>query len=242
VLAAREKYGDHLVGLTPRIEAPFIVWSESSRDGVHTVRWAVQQLEADFFKGARPHLQDVFLFDGAQSYESHALAMFGSKPETPYGYASSTHHALVMNIATGGGTLVHEMVHPYVAAAFDDAPPWFNEGLASLFEQSGEQDGHIVGYTNWRLAGLQSAIRRGRADTLSALASMNEARFRDADEGLHYAEARYLMMYLQEQGLLRRYVARARALQDPARALRETVRLDDLDTDWRKWVMTLRFE
>jgi hypothetical protein len=242
VLAARARYGDSLDGLTPRIEAPFIVWSESRRDGAGTVRWAVNQLEADFFAGARPALQDVFLFDGAQSYESHAKALFGETPETPFGYASSKHHALVMNIATGGGTLVHEMVHPYVAAAFDDAPSWFNEGLASLFEQCGEDGGHIVGYTNWRLAGLQSAIRRGQADRLSTLAAMNEARFRDDDEALHYAEARYLMLYLQEHGLLRSFVARARATQDPQAALREAVKLDTLDGDWRKWVLTLRFE
>jgi hypothetical protein len=241
VLAAREKYGDSLDGFTPRIEKPFVVWSES-REGTGTVRWAVQQLEADFFAGARPATQDVFLFDGAQSYESHAKAMFGETPETPFGYASGKHHALVMNIATGGGTLVHEMVHPYVAAAFDDAPSWFNEGLASLFEQCGEKDGHIVGYTNWRLAGLQSAIRRGKADRLSTLAAMNEARFRDDDEGLHYAEARYLMLYLQEHGALRGFVARARQTQDPQAALREAVKLDTLDNDWRRWVLTLRFE
>ena len=39
------------------------------------------------------------------------------------------------------------------------------------------------------------------------------AQFRDADEGLHYAQARYLMQYLQEEGLLNAFVRRALAQQ-----------------------------
>ena len=51
-----------------------------------------------------------------------------------------------MNISTGGGTLVHEIVHPFVAANFPNCPAWFNEGLGSLYEQSGEVNGAIHGY------------------------------------------------------------------------------------------------
>ena len=43
----------------------------------------------------------------------------------------------IMNIATGGGTLVHEIVHPYVEANFPGCPAWFNEGLGSLYEACG---------------------------------------------------------------------------------------------------------
>ena len=32
--------------------------------------------------------------------------------------------------------LVHEMVHPFMDADFPACPAWFNEGLASLYEQS----------------------------------------------------------------------------------------------------------
>ena len=63
-----------------------------------------------------------------------------------------------MNIATGGGTLVHELVHPYVEADFPGAPPWLNEGLGSLFEQSDERDGYIVGLTNWRLPAPRTTL------------------------------------------------------------------------------------
>ena len=41
--------------------------------------------------------------------------------------------------------------------------------LMTLYEQSGERDGHIIGYTNWRLAGLQKAIKEGRVPTFKTL-------------------------------------------------------------------------
>ena len=50
-----------------------------------------------------------------------------------------------MNIDTGGGTLVHEIVHPFIAANFPECPAWFNEGLASLYEQCGDHRGPDLG-------------------------------------------------------------------------------------------------
>ena len=43
---------------------------------------------------------------------------------------------MLMNISTGGGTLVHELVHALIRPDFPNVPTWFNEGLASLYEQS----------------------------------------------------------------------------------------------------------
>jgi len=39
-------------------------------------------------------------------------------------------------------------------ANFPACPPWLNEGMGSLYEQCGDADGHIHGFTNWRLPGL----------------------------------------------------------------------------------------
>ena len=123
-----------------------------------------------------------------------------------------------MNIATGGGTLVHEIVHPFVEADFPGCPPWLNEGLGSLYEQSGEREGRIVGYTNWRLAGLQRAIKENRVPPFEDLLRANEHRFYEEDKGTNYAQARYLCYYLQEKGLLVRFYKEFRAARaaDPS--------------------------
>ena len=107
-----------------------------------------------------------------------------------------------MNISTGGGTLVHEIVHPFVAANFPNCPAWFNEGLGSLYEQSGEVEGEIHGFTNWRLPRLQEAIRKGKLASFKTLCHTTDTEFYEKDRGTNYAQARYLCYYLQQKDLL----------------------------------------
>lgn len=192
------------------VESPFVVLGDDSPEQVkghasHVVRWAVDRLKRDFFAREPERILDVWLFKDSASYESNAVSLFGERPSTPYGYYSPEHGALVMNIATGGGTLVHEIVHPFMAANFPRCPAWFNEGLGSLFEQADEREGHIVGLPNWRLPGLKHAIRRGTVPSFREFTRTSTRAFYEEDPGTNYAQARYLLYYLQEQGLLVRY-------------------------------------
>ncbi|HBB97107.1 MAG TPA: hypothetical protein DC054_17155 [Blastocatellia bacterium] len=192
------------------IQPPFVVVGDESEAVVkahseHTVKWAVDRLKQDYFAKDPKEILDIWLFKDSASYERNALALFGEKPTTPYGYYSSSHKALIMNISTGGGTLVHEIVHPFVEANFPDCPPWLNEGLGSLYEQSGEVNGHIHGYTNWRLPGLQAAIKAGKVPSFKDLMSLGSRAFYDDDKGTNYGQSRYLCYYLQQRGLLVRY-------------------------------------
>lgn len=204
--------------LKRRIEGPFVILGnggDAQLDRyVELVRRVSEQLEADFFAARPTKILDVFLFEDARSYERTVRALTGESPTTPYGFYSSAQGGLFMNVATGGGTLVHELVHPYVEADFPDAPAWLNEGLGSLFEQSATRDGHIVGLPNWRLAGLQATLAAGGAPTFEALAHLDRAAFYGKGSGTHYAEARYLLYYLQEHGLLRDFYRQARAARE----------------------------
>ncbi len=215
-------YAQHVMGLAERVpagfstvvEPPFVVIGDGGAAAVQasaesTVRWAVSRLERDFFPAPPARILDIWLFQGAASYEKNATQLFGEAPSTPYGWYSRRDGALVMNIGTGGGTLVHEIVHPFVEANFRDCPAWINEGLGSLFEQSADRDGHIVGLANWRLPGLQRAIRAGKMPSLRTLTATSDTAFYDDDSGLHYAEARYLLYYLQEHGLLTKFFREA---------------------------------
>ena len=87
-------------------------------------------------------------------------------------------------------------------ANFPACPPWLNEGLGSLYEQCGEEDGHIHGYTNWRLPGLQKAIKAGDVPSFKTLLAMDSNAFYNEDKGVNYGQARYLCYYLQQNGLL----------------------------------------
>jgi hypothetical protein len=239
-------------GFTVLIEPPFVVLGDEAPALVRghaegTVRWAVERLERDYFAAHPAAIIEVWLFGGDESYRRWAKQLFDDEPDTPYGYYSPQHEALVMNIATGGGTLVHEIVHPYMATNFPACPSWFNEGLGSLYEQCRDHDGHLWGLTNWRLPALQDAIRAGRVPSTKTLCETGDRPFYDDDPGSNYAQARYLCMWLQEHGELVRYYHDfvAAAVADPTgfETLRAVVGSDmqRFDQQWRDWVLGLRF-
>jgi len=235
------------------ISKPFVVIGDEPLETVKkrshdTVQWAVERLKKDYFAKDPTEILDIWLFRDSNSYEDHTEKLFGSKPTTPYGYFSQQHGALVMNISTGGGTLVHEIVHPFMASNFPECPSWFNEGLASLYEQASERDGHIIGLTNWRLAGLQKAIRNGRVPAFETLCGTTTREFYDRDPGTNYSQTRYLCYYLQERGLLTKFyhAFRKNADTDPTGYQTLLSILDEDDADafrkrWEKFVLGLRF-
>jgi hypothetical protein len=247
----RARWGEH--GFTVLVEQPFVVLGDEAPEQVaryseSTVRWATQRLRAQYFAADPKEIIDVWLLGSEASYEQMSIELCGEAPSTPYGYYSREHAALVMNIGTGGGTLVHEIVHPYMSTNFPACPSWFDEGLASLYEQSSEHEGMIWGLTNWRLPSLQEAIRARSVPSTRALTESGDRPFYDEDPGTNYAHARYLCMWLQEHALLgdfyRAFVANA--ARDPSgfTTLRELVGADDMrawDRAWQRWVLTLRF-
>ncbi|MFZ5481473.1 MAG: C39 family peptidase [Myxococcota bacterium] len=235
-------------GFSLVVERPFVVLGDGGDERVAgyasgTVRWATRRLREAYGWRDPDRVFGVWLFEGDESYRRNAWQLFGEVPDTPYGYTSGDHAALVMNIQTGGGTLVHEMVHAFLHTNVPGPAPWFNEGLASLYEASGERDGAIVGLPNWRLPGLQDRISRGQLGSFEQLLRRDVRGFYGDESGANYAQARYLLLWLQEEGLLRRYYDAYvdRRAADPAGvdALRAVVG-DDLSAfqrRWEEWVM-----
>jgi hypothetical protein len=209
----------------------------------------VERLERDFFRSAPARVLEVWLFANAASYEAGVQRLTGEIPDTPYGFYSSRLGGLFMNIATGGGTLVHEIVHPYVEADLPDAPSWVNEGLGSLFEQSADRGGRIVGLPNWRLPGLQEAIRERRLPSFHRMVHTSEREFYDDPSGTSYAHARYLMLWLQERDALIPFVRALREgglARDPSGWETLLAALGERDMAafqprWESWVLGLRY-
>ncbi|PYS21616.1 MAG: hypothetical protein DMF72_16800 [Acidobacteria bacterium] len=227
------------------VQPPFVVIGDEPADDVkehseRTVKWAVDKLKQDYFTKDPKEILDIWLFKDSASYEKHATALFGEKPTTPYGYYSTAHKALVMNISTGSGTLVHEIVHPFIEANFPACPAWLNEGLGSLYEQCGEVNGHIHGFTNWRLPGLQAAIKTGSVPSFRKLMAMDtRAFYNDDDKGTNYSQSRYLCYYLQQRGLLTRFYREFHAHpdEDPTgyKTLQRILRLRDMNAFKQRW-------
>lgn len=240
-------------GFHVRYEWPFVAAGNISRrefDRIFnsSIMGSYRCLRRDYFPTEPNRLITVYLFKNDDDYRHYASELFGDDPDTPYGYFSPTHHALIMNIATGTGTLVHEMTHPLLDHDFPDCPTWFNEGLASLHEQCTWRSGSLVGLPNWRLPALQKAIREGKPLALKELmAKTNAAKFYGQDKGLNYATARYLCQYVQQRGKLKEFYAllKRNIAEDPSgeKALEAVLGspLAEIEPAWQKWVMTLRF-
>jgi hypothetical protein len=251
MMELKEKLPD---GFAVSLSKPFVVVGNAGEASVKTwamgtVAGSASRLKRQFFPKDPDEILDVWLFKDDVTYRTYATRLFGEMPDTPYGYYTPAYHALVMNIATGGGTLVHEIVHPYVRANFPEAPAWLNEGLGSLYEQSDFSDGKIVGLTNWRLAGLQEAILAGGVPPFEVLAAESDSEFY---EGRHrdtsYGQSRYLMYYLQQNGLLEDFYAKFHAnhVKDPTglATLKQVLGEKDLAAfkqRWEKWVLALTF-
>lgn len=235
-------------GYTIVIEPPFVVIGDESPKKVQQrasfVRWIVKLVEKDFFSKQPDRIIDVWLFRNQATYKRGAKKFFDDEPTTPYGYYSAENSALIMNIGPGAGTLSHEIVHPYIEANFPDGPAWFNEGLASLYEQPREKDGHMWGTTNWRLPGLQGMIKNKTIPSLGKLMSTTRDAFYDAPYD-SYAYARFLCQYLQDHGKLIEFYKTFTADKEDLtgqRSLAKVVGMDvaAFDLVFREWAMSLR--
>ena len=190
----------------------------------------------------------IWLFKDAESYFQYNLSLWNASPGTGFGYYLPKQKRMMMNIASGGGTLTHELVHPYIEVNFPNSPLWFNEGLASLYEQSSYRGGKVFGETNWRLRGLQTVINANAMPSLKEMMQTNRGQFLGPNRQVYYAQARYLMYYLQSRGLLERYYRQFSSVAsvDPTgiKTLLEISNINSmarLERDWVRFVKGLRF-
>jgi hypothetical protein len=235
------------------IAPPFVLAGDGSikqleryRDG--TVLSAQKALSKQYFRKPLEEPVLILLFETEEPYKRLAKKWFNDDDLPHFGFYRHHDHTMLMNVSTGTGTLVHELVHALIAPDFPAVPDWFNEGLASLYEQSTFMlDDRIRGMTNWRLPALQEAIKEGKLRSFSEMIADEDFR-NDERVGINYAEARYLMYYLQEKGLLEKYYTtyRDNFKNDPSglETLKKLVapkKFEEFEKEWREWVMTLRF-
>ena len=197
-----------------------------------------------YFREKPTHVITILLFRDAKTYKLWAKKLYKNADPPYFGYYRPGDRTLVMNIATGTGTLVHELTHALIVYDFPAVPLWFNEGLASLHEQCRVRPEKIIGLVNWRLPALQKAVRAKTLRPLRELITRDD--FYGSQRGLNYAQARYFVMYMQKRELLQkfyRYFRANHAGEDAAVKAVEHIfgaELERVESDYLKWVMTLR--
>jgi len=254
-IAAREDAARQLLGkraATEVVEGVF-VFASPGRGGVAGAVGIARRTLAAYFNGRfekRPtRAVSVYLYPGLRPYNAWCQKSWNTPCDTPYGFYLQDQRTIVMNVGPGIGTLTHELVHPLVEADFPGAPTWLDEGIASLFERFGlTKPGEIHGYKNWRHPRLLRALRskKEHASALpSALFGMDGTTFRNNDEDLHYATARYLCQWLDEHKKLWAFYHRYRdnVGDDPTGRQSFTAVVGKppkaIDAQWARWVGVL---
>ncbi len=234
------------------VSTPFVLAGDQDRQTLvfwqdYVVGRAAEAMWRTYFKGRPSKPIVILLFSNGRTYRAQAKRLFGDTEVAYYGYFKVDERTLVMNIGTGGGTLIHELTHALMAEDFPDVPDWLDEGLASLHEQceSGAwKRGRLVGDVNWRLPALKRAIRSGELRPLRKLMIQDD--FRGPLESLNYAQARYFCMYMQQQGVLVTFYKAFRqgykedktGLSFAEEALGRR-RIEAIEQDFLQWVMRL---
>ena len=76
------------------------------------------------------------------------------------------------------GTLKHELIHILSFNLFNFTPNWFEEGLASLYEESRFSDGSILnGINNWRLRFLKALKPELRDSLFESMVTGSESKY-----------------------------------------------------------------
>jgi hypothetical protein len=234
--------------------APFVLAGDLSEDQLtewykSTIGPASRAMAHSFFRVVPHEPITVLLFSGEHSYDRYAHELYGDEQISIYGYYKRGQRVLVMNAATGAGTIVHELTHALADFDCPHIPDWFNEGLASLHEQCRIRPNEtgIDGLENWRLPILQRAIQQKRLRSLEALIMADD--FRMHDIGLNYAQARYLCLWLQRRGLLEEFFERWRANQsidplggDALLSLFPGQTWGEIDREFQNWVAALAWQ
>ena len=159
------------------------------------------------------------------------------------GIYSRTEHRVVINVATGDGTLAHELTHALAHADFPSLPEWLDEGLASLHEECEfSADGlRLIGLDNWRRNALREALQREQLRPVTDLAT---ERFATSDRAaIDYAHARYFCLFLQQRRVLEPFYrkCRSRPETDPTGVLSlcelfQTRRPGEIDEQFLTWL------
>lgn len=239
------------------VHPPFVIGGDMTPQELNrwyrrTIRPTSIAMQDEYFVTQPDEPIRLLLFKNAESYEQYGHSLFGDRYLSVYGYFRPAERTLLVNVGTGSGSLVHELTHALMEDDFPTAPPWLQEGLASLHEHATvirDADQHrLRGKLNWRLHRLQTAMAHGQLEPIQSILTTDS--LRNHQEPLNYACARYLCLYLQENDLLGTFyhAFRDHGVQtDPTgretlKSLLGEARFASLDRDYKRWIGELSAE
>jgi len=204
------------------IHEPFILGGDLSEQELEdayeqTIVPTARALARGYFSRRPRQPLTILLCSSDERFHECNLRLDNQERRQYAGLYVRKHRRVMVNLASGEGTLAHELTHALAHADFPSMPEWFDEGLASLHEECQFSDDglRLIGNENWRLGVAVEALHRGE---LRLLQDVTSKRFGSSERAnTDYAYVRSMCLYLQERGLLEAFYreCRANSASDP---------------------------
>ncbi len=171
------------------------------------IRNTVSSMEENFVSKTPVDATPIFLFANFEKYKEFVLKNFEIEESdiSPYGFFKISKNAIVVRYVSWKGSISHEVTHKFTRRDFPDMPSWFDEGFASLNEKSTFKNGVLIGDFSFRIIPLRRAIKENTYTGLENLMETDDDEMYGKRTSFYYAQSRYLLMFLQQQGLLTDY-------------------------------------
>lgn len=208
---------------------------ENMEDAARSLNQSLDFYQRNYSMRTPPFLMTAYLPETENQMEVIAKAVHGLeiRNSATWGYTIDADQSVVALTPQGiyKGTLNHELFHLLSHQFFGDIPAWFDEGIASLYEESKYlvNDKRLVGVPNKRGATLKDYWTEIEDSAKTKIEVLVETKWDELDvvtlddrplmgsisirqkEAVILAMARYFAFYLQEKGKLE---ALYRALQE----------------------------
>jgi len=128
-----------------------------------------------------------------------------------WGFYLPDKRVAIANLGASIGNLRHELVHPLLGDGYPGIPAWLNEGIASLYGSAKLGKHGFTFLVNYRLRDLQRALAKDALPNLAALAKTTPMDLHGDRAMMWYAYARYVLLYVDRKGALRKMYGELRA-------------------------------
>lgn len=186
--------------------------------------------------GRRP--VDVCLFQATRAYRTFVTEVMGpDHDQSDLGFYVPYRRMVVANLERGLKTLRHEIVHPLLEDDTGTLPHWATEGLASLYDSVDRTKKGIRFRLDHRMADVRRALAAGTLPGPAELARSDDRDVYGPAHQTYYGLGRALLLYLDRQGKLARFV---RALRSQERKPGWQTAVLKRHVDWPKFIRWLR--
>lgn len=248
------------------VQPPFVLAGDLSAAELEAkwqgvVQPACNVLLARYFRQLPQRPVLLLMFRSEAAYRAAAEQLFFDRNVSRFGYYKPGRQAVLVNLGAGDGPLLHELTHVLMDADFPNAPPWLQEGLATLYEacefrEVCERQGADV-KADTALdepdSGLSTSADQPRAGRLIPVANwriailqqalqndrlpplrqwLETASFGGPSEACDYAYARHWCWFLQQRDVLEWHYATLRKQTAAATRDRQTLLDLGIASDW----------